>query len=199
VTVNIPATTAGNSLAVIASLGTGNSHWVGSITDSSGSSWDPAKHVANAVSGYNGRAEIWWREGVPGGLTSLTVSLPAGQSSIGAWAIKVVELSGVATAAALDSSATHGNTATTTVHSGRATAAAAGELAVGAVATNGTGLKLASAGWTALSDLTGGSTSTVLARAAYTTTTTAAGQYEATWTGAAQSGGGVTVIFKPAT
>jgi hypothetical protein len=203
VKVAIPATAAGNTLAVVVSMYAGTGRWVGTVSDSSGHAWNTADHVASAVPNTYGRAEIWWRAGVPSGISSVTVSQPSTQTAIQYWTVKVLELSGVAQASAVDATATATNAARTRLSSGRVTAPTGGEFALAALASSKTSLQLGptvpSAGWKPLADLSKGSASELVARAAYYPGTTAGGQYEADWTSAvAANGGGAIVLFKPA-
>lgn len=95
------AATAGNHLAI---LMLHQSQAVTSVVDNTGTAWSVA---ADEASGTEGRVGIWYRLGVPAGVTSVTVTLAASTAAIGS----VVEFNGAsinfigATAGAVGSTA----------------------------------------------------------------------------------------------
>ena len=122
-------TTAGDLLVLSASLYTGATNQITSVTDSAGHSWTRVGRYA--ASGHNSDGELWYSANA-GAVTAVTVHT---KSAVVA-AISVQEFSGVATASPLDTAA--GTSASSTApSSGTTTPTVPGDLAVGFIAGHG--------------------------------------------------------------
>ncbi len=119
-------TTVGDLLVVSASVYTGATNHITSVTDSAGDIW--TRVGAADVSGHNSDGELWYAAGAAS-VTSVTVHVASAASV----ALEAQEFSGVATTAALDTSAVASNTGTSAA-SGQASPSVANELVVGFVA-----------------------------------------------------------------
>ena len=117
------ATTAGDLLVVTASVYTGATNHLTSVTDSAGDTW--ARVGTADVSGHNSDGELWYLADAPA-VTSVTVNV----ASAASLSLDVQEFSGVALTAPLDTSVLASNTGTVAA-SGSLTPSAANELAVG--------------------------------------------------------------------
>lgn len=123
-TVPLPTTTTQSDLLVLsASVLTGATNHIVSVTDSSGGSW--TRVGAYAVSGHNSDGELWYRANAPA-VSWVTVHLATAVST----AVQVQEFAGVATSSALDASAGFPSTGTA-ADSGTLTPSAGNELLVG--------------------------------------------------------------------
>jgi len=142
-TATLPAaSTAGNLLVLSASVYTGSTNHISSVTDSAGNVWQ--KVNAWSVAGHNSDGEIWYAANAAG-----TTSIVAHLATAGTMAIEVMEFSGVATSNPLDTSAGTSNTGTT-ASSGSITPAGSGELLVGMLAGHASAqtMTVSSAGFT---------------------------------------------------
>jgi hypothetical protein len=119
-------TTAGNLLVLSASVYTGATNHVTSVTDSAGNIW--TRVGSYSVASHNSDGEMWYSPNAAP-VTTVTVHV----ASAATIALGVQEFSGIATTNPLDVSAGTANTGTAP-SSGPATAGAANELAVGLVA-----------------------------------------------------------------
>jgi hypothetical protein len=204
VTVSIPSTTGGDTIVAIAALRTGVSKAIGMVSDSSGAVWSSTNRITSAAAGVNGRVEIWWRANVPSGVNAVHLAQAANEVPIAAWGLKVVEVKGISGGSTLDTAAVTQNIRTTTLVSGRTSAAAAdGEFVLAAIA-DGRGdpmfapsASAPTSAWTSLSNFDAtGSSGSVSGRAAYVSSQIHA-QYQAAWTTpTAASGGGAILILK---
>ncbi len=142
------ATTTGDLLVLSAGEYTGATNHITSVTDSAGNTW--SRVAAADVSGHNSDGEMWYVSGAAS-VTSVTVHL----ATAATLAFSVQEFAGVATTAALDTSASTSNTGTAAA-SGSATPTAANELAVGFVTghNNAQAMTVSAAGFTAQSQQT---------------------------------------------
>jgi fibronectin type III domain protein/calcineurin-like phosphoesterase family protein len=150
-TVTLPRpSTQGDLLVLSASVYTGATNHITSVTDSAGNSW--TRIGAYDVSGHNSDGEMWYSPNAASA-TTVTVHL----SSTVNTAIEVQEFSGVATASPLDTSAGQSNTSTS-ADSSSITAAAGNELLVGFAAghANAETMTVSSAGFTTQSQQTTG-------------------------------------------
>jgi hypothetical protein len=185
--VPVPATAAGNALVASFAVAAGSSKSVASVTDSAGGTW--TKGPVGYQSGSNTRIELWYRTGVPAGITSVTATL----SPAGIFSANVSEWSGVASASPLDTQAARGNAAATAAATPPLTTTHADDLVIGAINYPGTATSSLTGGsFTALTPFTAGS---VNGRAAYRTVSST-GTYQATWTlsVAAASGGAILAL-----
>jgi hypothetical protein len=183
----VPATAAGNALVASFAVAAGSSKSVTAVTDSSGGTW--TKGPVGYQSGSNTRVELWYRTGVPAGITSVTATL----SPAGVFSANVSEWSGVASASPLDVQGSRGNAAATAAATPALSTTHADDLVIGAINYPGTATSsLSSSGFTALSPYNAGS---VNGRAAYRTVSST-GTYQATWTlsAAAASGGAILAL-----
>jgi hypothetical protein len=126
-TANIAGTTAHDLLVVTASLYTGSTNHITSITDSSGQTWIRAG--AYAASGHNSDGEIWY---VPDAASVTSVVVHTAASSV---AFQLQEYSGVAVTSPLDAST--GTSNTSTLPDSGAVTVPAGDLVVGFIAGHG--------------------------------------------------------------
>ncbi|MFL6161600.1 MAG: hypothetical protein ACJ74U_05170 [Jatrophihabitantaceae bacterium] len=123
-TATLPApSTAGNLLVLSASVYTGTTNHITSITDSAGNIWQ--KVNAWSVASHNSDGELWYAANAAGAST-----VTAHTASAASIAFEVQEFSGVATSSPLDTSAGTANTGTS-ASSGSITPAGAGELLIG--------------------------------------------------------------------
>jgi hypothetical protein len=120
------ATTSGDLLVLSASVYTGTTNHITSVTDSAGNAW--TRVGAFSVASHNSDGEMWYSPNAAS-VTAVTVNVAAAATI----ALSVQEFSGIATASPLDVSAGTSNTSNTP-SSGPAAATAANELAVGFVA-----------------------------------------------------------------
>jgi hypothetical protein len=126
-TATLPAaSTAGNLLVLSASVYTGTTNHITSVTDSAGNLWQRAN--AWSVASHNSDGEVWYAANA-----APATSIVAHLTSAATMAIQVLEFSGIATSNPLDTSAGTSNTSTA-ASSGPLTPAASGELLVGLVA-----------------------------------------------------------------
>jgi hypothetical protein len=129
-TVTLPrASTQGDLLVLSASVYTGATNHITSVTDTAGNTW--TRIGAFSVSGHNSDGEMWYSAGAAP-TTAVTVHLGTTVNT----AVEVQEFSGVATTSALDTSAGSSNTGTA-ASSGAITPAAGNELLVGFSAGHG--------------------------------------------------------------
>ncbi len=125
-TATFPASTAsGHLLVLAASVFTGTTNRITSVTDSAGRSW--TRIGTYAASGHNSDGELWYSANAPA-VTSVT----ARTKSSSVMAISVLEFSGVLATSPLDA-ATGASASSTKPSSGPATATGA-DLAVGFIA-----------------------------------------------------------------
>jgi hypothetical protein len=126
-TATLPAaSTAGDLLVLSASVYTGTTNHITSVTDSAGNVWQ--KVNAWSVASHNSDGEMWYAAN-----TASATSIVAHLATAGTMAIEVLEFSGIATSNPLDTSAGTSNTSTA-ASSGTVTPAGSGELLVGVVA-----------------------------------------------------------------
>ena len=129
-TTTFPTATLGGSLLVLsASIYTGTTNQIRSVTDSAGNTW--TKIGAFAAAGHYSDGEMWYS---PGARSATTVTVHTASAAV--VAMSVQEFTGVATANALDVSAGTSNTSTSPA-SGAVTPTAGSELAVGFIAGHG--------------------------------------------------------------
>jgi hypothetical protein len=129
-TVTLPqASTQGDLLVLSASVYTGATNNITSVTDTAGNTWTRIRAVS--VSGHNSDGEMWYSPNAHS-TTAVTVHLGTTTNT----AVEVQEFAGVATTSPLDVSAGTSNTSTS-ASSGTVTPAAANELMVGFVAGHG--------------------------------------------------------------
>ena len=141
-TVTLPRpSTQGDLLVLSASVYTGATNHITSVTDSAGNSW--TRIGAYDVSGHNSDGEMWYSPNAAS-TTTVTVHL----SSTVNTAIEVQEFSGVATASPLDTSAGQSNTSASADSS--SITPAGNELLVGFVAghANAEAMTVSSSGFT---------------------------------------------------
>jgi len=119
------ASTAGDLLVLSASVYTGTTNHITSVTDSAGNVWQ--KVNAWSVAGHNSDGELWYAANA-----ASTTSIVAHLATAGTMAVEVLEFSGIATSNPLDTSVGTSNTGTA-ASSGSITPAASGELLVGLV------------------------------------------------------------------
>jgi hypothetical protein len=129
-TVTLPrASTQGDLLVLSASVYTGATNHITSVTDTAGNTW--TRIGAFSVSGHNSDGEMWYSAGAAS-TTAVTVHLGTTVNT----AIEVQEFAGVATSSALDTSAGTSNTSAA-ANSGPGTPTAGNELLVGFAAGHG--------------------------------------------------------------
>jgi hypothetical protein len=129
-TVTLPrASTQGDLLVLSASVYTGATNHITSVTDTGGNTW--TRIGAFSVSSHNSDGEMWYSANAAS-TTAVTVHLGTTVNT----AIEVQEFAGVATASPLDTSAGTSNTSTA-ASSGPVTPAAGNELLVGFSAGHG--------------------------------------------------------------
>jgi hypothetical protein len=142
-TVTLPrASTQGDLLVLSASVYTGATNHITSVTDTAGNAW--TRIGAFSVSGHNSDGEMWYSPNA-GSASAVTVHLGTTANT----AVEVQEFSGVATSSPLDTSAGTSNTSTA-ASSGAITPAAGNELLVGFAAGHGNAeaMTVTSAGFT---------------------------------------------------
>ena len=122
-------TTSGHLLVLSASVYTGATNQINSVTDSGGNTW--TRVGSYSVSGHNSDGELWYSANAKP-VTTVTVN----NASAAFESFEVQEFSGVATTSPLDTFAGASNTSTSAT-SGSATSNVANELAVGFVAGHG--------------------------------------------------------------
>jgi hypothetical protein len=122
-------TTAGNLLVLSASVYTGATNHLTSVTDSAGNTW--TRIGTYSVSGHNSDGEQWY---VAGAASSTTVTVHT--ASAASVVFQVQEFAGIATTNALDTSVGASNTSTTP-QSGSLTPTRPGDLIVGFLAGHG--------------------------------------------------------------
>ena len=122
-------TTSGHLLVLSASVYTGATNQITSVTDSGGNTW--TRVGSYSVSGHNSDGELWYSANAKS-VTTVTVN----NASATFVAFEVQEFSGVATTSPLDTLAGTSNTSSS-ASSGSATSSVANELAVGFVAGHG--------------------------------------------------------------
>jgi hypothetical protein len=122
-TATLPATTGGDLLVLSASVYTGTTNHITSVTDSAGNTWQ--KVNAWSVASHNSDGEIWYAANAAPATTVV-----AHLATAATMAIEVLEFSGIATGNPLDTSVGTSNTSTT-ASSGPLTPAGSGELLIG--------------------------------------------------------------------
>jgi hypothetical protein len=135
-------TTPGNLLVLSASVYTGATNHITSITDSAGNTW--TRVGAFSVASHNSDGEMWYSTNAAS-VTSVTAHL----ASAATMALGVQEFSGIAPTTPLDVSAGTSNTSTAAA-SGQATGSLANELVVGFATghANAETMTVTSAGYT---------------------------------------------------
>jgi len=157
-TVTLPrASTQGDLLVLSASVYTGATNNITSVTDTAGNTWTRIR--ALSVSGHNSDGEMWYSPNAAS-VTAVTVHL----GTVVNTAIEVQEFAGVATVSPLDTSAGTSNTSTA-AGSGTVTPAAGNELLVGFAAGHGNAEAMTGGGGFTLQpqQTTGASVASVLA------------------------------------
>jgi hypothetical protein len=142
-TATLPAASlTGDLLVLSASVYTGSTNHITSVTDSAGNVWQRAN--ASSVAGHNSDGELWYAAN-----TAPASSVVAHLATAGTMAIEVLEFTGIATSNPLDTSVGTSNTGTA-ASSGLLTPAASGELLVGFVAghANSQAMTVTSSGFT---------------------------------------------------
>jgi len=183
--------TGGDLLVLTASVYSGATNRITSVTDSAGNTWTEVS--AFDSSGHYSDGEIWYAANAKA-TTTVTVHV-ASATTI---SFEILEFSGVATSAPLDASAGASNTGTS-ASSGSATPSSANELAVGFVAGHGNSEALTpnAAGYTTEPQQTSTGTNTVSVVSGYEVLpTTGATAFSATFGSAMYWAAGV-AIFKP--
>ena len=138
-TVTFSPTTAGDTLVLGASLYTGTTNNITSVTDSAGDAWH--KIGAASVSGHNSDGELWYASGVPAGVTSITATTAA--TSL---ALQAQEISGVSS---VEGSSLASDTSAAAA-SGPITPSSSGRLGVCLVAGHASAQSITlGSGWTA--------------------------------------------------
>jgi hypothetical protein len=143
-TVTLPrASTQGDLLVLSASVYTGTTNHITSVTDTAGNTW--TRIGAFSVSGHNSDGEMWYSPNA-GSTTAVTVHLATTANT----AVEVQEFAGVAAASPLDTSAGLSNTGTA-ASSGPITPVAGNELLVGFAAghANAEAMTVTTPGFTA--------------------------------------------------
>jgi len=157
-TVTLPrASTQGDLLVLSASVYTGATNNITSVTDTAGNTWTRIR--ALSVSGHNSDGEMWYSPNAASA-TAVTIHLGTVVNS----AIEVQEFAGVAAANPLDTSTGTSNTSTA-ASSGPITPAAGNELLVGFAAGHGNAEAMTGGGGFTLQpqQTTGASVASVLA------------------------------------
>jgi len=129
------ASTAGHLLVLSASVYTGATNTITSVTDSAGDTW--TRIASKFVSGHNSDGELWYSAN-----TKAVASVTAHTASASTMALTVQEFSGVATVNALDVSIGASGTGTT-ANSGSITSTGANDLLVGFIAGHGSAQTIA--------------------------------------------------------
>ena len=142
-TATLPAASTGGDLLVLsASVYTGATNHISSVTDSAGNVWQKAN--AWSTASHNSDGEVWYTAGaLPA--TSIVAHVATGVTM----AVEVQEFSGIVASNALDTSVGASNTGTTAA-SGPVTPAGSGELLIGLVAghANAQAMTVTSTGFT---------------------------------------------------
>ena len=155
------ATTAGHLLVLSASVYTGATNNITSVTDSGGNTW--VRIRASAVSGHYSDGEMWYSANA---MPVTTVTIQLGSAVVAA--IAVQEFSGIATTNALDVSTGIAGTSTTPA-SGSVTPTASNDLAVGFIAGHGNveTINVTAPGFTALPQQISSATTIATERTGY--------------------------------
>jgi Bacterial Ig domain/Calcineurin-like phosphoesterase len=181
----VQPTGAGHALVASIAVKAGSSKSVAGVTDSAGGTW--TRGPIGFQSGSNSRIEIWYRAGVPAGITSVTATF----STTATTAANVSEWSGVVTASPLDVQAGRGNASSTTTSTPPLTTTNADDVLVGALHyTGGAGATLTAGSFTPLSAFTTGTTN---GRAAYRIVSST-GTYQASWALPAAATSGTAIL-----
>ena len=185
-------TTAGDLLVLSASLYTGTTNQITSVTDSAGRSWTRVSRYA--ASGHNSDGELWYSANAAS-VTAVTVHTKSAVVT----AISVQEFSGVAMASPLDT-ASGASASSTTPSSGTTTPTVAGDLAVGFIAGHGSKQVITgtATGYTALTQQTSSAAHAVSVVAGYRTVSTIAPQAFTGRAGTAMYWTAGVAMFKPA-
>ena len=190
-TASFPAPTLGGSLLVLsASIYTGTTNQIRSVTDSAGNTW--TKVGAYDTSGHYSDGELWYTANA-GPTTTVTVHVKSATTI----SMELFDFTGVATSP-LDSSAGASSTGTSAA-SGTATSGASNELAVGFVAGHSSAQAITpvAAGYTAEPEQTSTGTNTASVVAAFEVLSTqSATAFSATFDSSMYWAAGV-AIFKP--
>jgi len=126
-TATLPAASlSGDLLVLSASVYTGSTNHITSVTDSAGNVWQ--KVNAWSVAGHNSDGELWYAANA-----APATSIVAHLATASTMAIEALEFAGIATSSPLDTSVGTSNTGTS-ASSGQLTPAASGELLVGFIA-----------------------------------------------------------------
>jgi hypothetical protein len=181
----VQPTAAGSALVASIAIAAGSSKSVTGVTDSAGGSW--VKGPVGFQSGSNTRIELWYRAGVPAGITSVNAAL----SASGTASANVSEWSGVVTTTPLDGQAGRGNPSSTTASTPSLTTVNADDVVIGALNYSGsTGATLTAGGFTPLSTF---SVNTTNGRAAYRIVSNP-GTHQASWTLPAAAASGTAIL-----
>ncbi|MGC2208333.1 MAG: metallophosphoesterase [Candidatus Dormiibacterota bacterium] len=183
--------TGGDLLVLTASVYSGATNRITSVTDSAGNTWTEVS--AFDTSGHYSDGEIWYAANAKA-TTTVTVHVATATTI----SFEILEFSGVATSAPLDASAGASNTGTS-ASSGSATASSANELVVGFVAGHGNAEALTpnAAGYTTEPQQTSTGTNTVSVVSGYEVLpTTGSTAFSANFGSAMYWAAGV-AIFKP--
>ena len=183
--------TQGDLLVLSASVYTGATNHITSVTDSAGNSW--TRIGAYDVSGHNSDGEMWYSPNAASA-TTVTVRLSTTVNT----AIEVQEFSGVATASPLDTSAGQSNTSASAA-STSITPAAGNELLVGFVAghANAETMTVSSSGFTTQPQQTTGASVASIVTGSKVLSTPSAQSFAATFPTAMYWAAGI-AAFKPA-
>ena len=148
-------TASGHLLVLSASVYTGITNPITSVTDSAGNTW--TRIGAFAVSGHYSDGEMWYSANAAP-VTTVTVHT----ASAAVISLELEEFSGIATTNALDVSAGTSNSSTSP-NSGTATPTGTGDLVVGFIAghNNGQSISVTSPGYTAQTQQTSSSGSSI--------------------------------------
>jgi hypothetical protein len=182
------ASTAGDLLVMTASVYTGATNHITSVTDSAGNTWTQAG--AFDTSGHFSDGEIWYASNA-----KPTTTVTAHVASSTTMSFELLEFSGVGTVDALAGTSNTG----TTANSGSAASGSAQELAVGFVAGHGNAETITanSSGYTAQAQQTSTGTNTTSVVSGYQVLSTAgATGFSATFGSAMYWAAGI-AIFKP--
>jgi hypothetical protein len=187
----LTSSTGGDLLVLTASVYSGSTNRITSVTDSAGNTWTEVG--AFDTSGHYSDGEIWYAANA-----KATTTVTAHVSSATTISFEIFEFSGVATSGPLDASAGASNTGTS-ASSGSATPSSANELAVGFVAGHGNSeaMILNAAGYTTEPQQTSTGTNTASVVSGFKVLpTTGSTAFSATFGSAMYWAAGV-AIFKP--
>ena len=186
------ATGAGNLLVLSASVYTGTSNRISSVTDSAGGSW--TRIGAYATSGHNSDGEMWYSSNA-----RATTQVTVHTASAALVALSVQEFSGVASRSPLDGEAGTSKSSVSPA-SGPVTPTGA-DLAVGFIAGHGSAqaLKVTAAGYTAQSQQTSRATQAASVVTAYQALSSATTQNFTGSVGTVAYWAAGIAMFKPAT